>query len=362
MTSEFLDNDTFLKEPLTFGSVMRRTLAMARSHGAAFMRVLLLPVGKVLLGFYGSLAGSLFISQWATQPERLLFFQQYSVLFIALLLVILLLGLGLCFQGFWEYLIYSVSLCRNVREVSETHSENRPPDFKTAYLEIDRHRKALLARWAGIVLVLLPLFPLLPAVGLPLLTALIPQLPIGVMALSVLAGLLLGGLLGLVWLVMQILLTYGLQALALTEAPSNVMTLAQDSMRLTRQRPWLTLGLQVVLFLCTNYLFTVPLVALLRFARLLAPLDDLHGWLSGILLADGMEQMTHLDLGALGAPLLAQLESLRPSLVSGLTDAAVGGSITLLLLPLGTMAFTLVYGHAQANAGATVGKTVEPDR
>jgi len=336
----------FFSQPLTFSAVWRETSAMARRHGLAFMGTLVVPVGKILLGLYGALGVSLAFTNWMSQPGQAFFVEEHRLLVLAVALVLPLAGLLLFINGCWQYVVHWASLCRNVREVLE----NRPPKFKAAYDVIAQQKKPLFVQWVSLLFVLLPLLPFAPLLLLPLLAGPILQLPNGFIFLAILAGLLLGGVLGLAWLAAQVLLTYGFQILALEETPGSISKIFKESVRLTLRRPWLTLGLQLSLFVATNYVLTVPINTLLRFSRLSQPLDQLHGWFAGSLGVSWQDTIQQMQLSGLAAQVMTQLKSEQLTLIQGFTDAIVGVVIPLLLLPLGTMAFTLVYLHLRSQS------------
>lgn len=346
---------------LTFWGVMALTLAMARQQGWAFIRVLLPPVSRMALGLYAALVLGLLFVNGLTQPEYAQFTSEYLALVLAAVLAICAGSLFLFFQGTWQYFVAWVSLCRNVEEALE----GRPLDFKAAYAMVSGPKKAIYLKWLAL-LCLLPAFPLIPIVALPALILLMPQAPAYTLPVLMLIGLLLGGLFGLGWLVVQILLTYGFQVIAFAEEPFSLSAVIGRSVALTRQRPWLTLALQAVLFGLTNYMLPLPTVFLLRFARVLAPLDDLHNWLAEIILGSWADMLHQAGVWAMAGTAMSALQENRLSIAQGVTDAVVSLNLSLLLLPLGTIAFTWVYlrlnrpvGHLAEIASGSI-DSVEP--
>lgn len=323
---------------LTFGSIIRRTMNLVRQGGWTMARALLMPVGLIVVGLYSSLALSLWMEQWLAQPAMIAFTQENKVLAILAILLPCLLGLSLFLRGGWQYMVYWASLCRNVRELCE----NRPMDIKTAYEAIAIHRRPVYVRWLSL-LCMLPLIPLGSLLGLPFLGSLMS--PVTPMAgwLLMLAGIFLGGVLGLGWLVAQWLLSYGFQAIALEAVEPTLWPLCRQSARLTLQRPWLTIGLQAVLFLLSNYILTIPAAFLLRFTRILTPLDDLNGWLIHTIVGNFADVLSPGAMSGLMDQLLVQMQVNQVSLAQGATDSIISMVTSLLLLPLGTIAFTLVY-------------------
>jgi hypothetical protein len=322
----------------TLAGVLGKAWMLYRQCGWDFTQVLLFPVSKIVLGLYGAIVLSQLFTQWMTQPAQASFTTDHLIL-----VIIVLLGIcGVCFffffQGAWQYLVYWVSLCRNVPEVLA----GQTPDFKAAYAVVEGSKKAVYIQWLAL-LCLLPLAPIVTLAGLPAMGLLMAHAPASVFLVLLLLGVLVGGLLGLVWLVVQVLLSYVFQVLALEETLQGIEPVLWRSVTLTRQRPWLTLGLQVVLLILTAYILPILGSLLLRFARVASPLDDLHAWLFGTLLGNIADSIHQAGLWGVAGQGVSLLQAHYVAMAQGTTDAVVSAILSLFLLPLGTIAFTLVY-------------------
>jgi len=334
-------------QALTFVNVWRKTLQVSRQHGWAMVCALLVPVGKMLLGLYGSMVLTLLFVQWNTQPERLGQVQDHAWIILLVSLGIALLGLAIFLNGCWQYMVYWVSLCRNAQQAFE----NQPMDIPGAHQEVNRFKKGVYARWLAVVFFLLPVLPWLPWCFFPFLALALHTEPALILLVALLV-LSVSGLLGIAWLAAQIMLTYGIQALSLEPVSPSILPVMKRSVSLTLQRPWLTLGLQASLFLVTSYILPMPAVFLLRFSRLVQPLDDLNGWLCATVSGSWMDAMPQENEGEILHKVTQVLSTDGHinllSLAQGVTDSMLGMTISLLLLPLGTIAFTWVYLHLRS--------------
>jgi hypothetical protein len=156
-----------------------------------------------------------------------------------------------------------------------------------------------------------------------------------------LVGLGIPVLLLLVWSVLTIPMSLVFQVMVFQPtAGNNPVPILLESGRLVIQRLWTTLGLQLILFLATNYVLTMPVAFLGRLFHLVAPLDALHQWVLGLVLHNLTTQPdSHLAL----QQWTSALPGLVPELARGWTDSTVMLIMTALLLPLGTFVFTLLY-------------------
>ncbi len=328
-------------ESMSWGDLLCQAGVLYREVGLSFTWALVPAVAQLLVGIYIAMMGSLWFETWMASAAQVDYAMTHPSLVVIAILLIGGGGLFLFFRGSWQYLVHWVSLCRNVQEFVDGET----PDFRAAYADWfgpdAGQNKVLLAEWL-VLWCCLPALPLLPLVGLPLLGALL-AVPPGVSIALMIVGFLAGGLFGLVWLGLQFLLTYGFQVVALEGQGESLWPLLWRSGRLAVRHPWLTLLFQVVLFVSTNFVLVVPVVKLLRVIRVLAPLDAVHQWLAGVLAGNASELLQNAGvLQQVTTPLKllhVDLLTVGPSI----TDSVVGLTITLLLLPLGTLVFTLTY-------------------
>ena len=326
---------------LSWGDLLCQAGTLYRQVGWSFTWALVPAVAQLILGLYTALVLSLWFETWMASPAQINYAMTHPSLVVIGILAICGGGLFFFFRGSWQYLMHWVSLCRNVQEVVDGDT----PDFKATYTEWVGPQagkdKVLMAEWLALWCCL-PALPLVPLLGLPLLGGLLSATP-AIAVILMLLGILLGGILGVVWLGIQFLLTYGFQVVALEGHGQKLLPLLWRSGRLTARHPWMALAFQGLLLIFTNFILITPLVALLRFARLLAPLDALHQWLVGVVAGNATEVMQNAGVLQQLEPLLKALNVNLLTVGHSVTDSVVGLIITLLLLPLGTMVFTLSY-------------------
>ncbi len=312
--------------------ILKRSFMLYKQSGFAFTRVLILPVLQILAGIYGALA----LNFWYTH----VMLENYGTLigehiwqWLGGLAVILTAALLLFKKGFLETTLLVASLNRNVLEVLQ----GKPPDFKTAYHNFAK------TRWRAYTLLLSAYMLLLVPVILPLVLALPLAASAGDFASVVLFMGLLGTLvLGCLWLVSCVLLTFIFQIAAFEPLPLNPWPTFMQSARLVWRAPFRTLFLQVILLVLTSYILPWPVIMLLRLAHATVPLDMWHTWML----------TTFMDNATLDVSMLDLLESNLPAVAALFTDSLVGMVVTMLLLPLGTFAFTLLYLHLGPNSEA----------
>lgn len=318
---------------LSLWRILQQTLAYYRQHGAAFTRVLLLPVAQMALASYGCVALVNGLVDYAiTQQTDLV--QNHLWLVLTLIGLICLMALFFVIRGGWQYVVYWASLNRNALEAIE----QKPIDFKAAYQAVSQQQKRpyqlLLAIYCA-----LPLGASLPVLLTPLLIGLFSGMSELAGPLLLLVSCLLSGLLLSIWLVAAVFMSFIFQIAGLEPLPGSPAATLLYSARLTLQRFWATLGLQVILLIVTNYLLNLPLALLLRLLHLSQPLDALNQWLIQSTL-EGAHISAKTDMQA---QLLSLADSHVPELAASVTDAILMLLITALLLPLGTFAFTLLY-------------------
>lgn len=309
--------------------ILGHSLKLYIRHWKAFTLTLLWPVGQILLGMYASQILTLLFTQWA-QP----FFATFPVPVLSGVLLIALGSVFLILRGTWQYLVYWASLSINAWEAEE----DRPIDFKGAYQSIVQTKKlsysVLVATYFSLpLLVLIPVF-IMSAVG-----ALLGQ---QMLELLFIVGMLQSFVLSLGWILSLILFSFVFQVAAFEKGiPVNPGPTFMLSAKLVLKRFWETLGLQLIVFLTTNFLIPQPIVLLANLTQLSKPLDWLHHWLIRQLLTGNSQDL--VGQPSLIENLLQNNEHLAQLLAQTLTAFTIGGTLTLLLLPFGTIVFTLLY-------------------
>ncbi|MCE3236748.1 MAG: hypothetical protein K0Q50_2939 [Vampirovibrio sp.] len=317
---------------LTLFSILKETARLYRRHWLAFTRVLLPPVGLMVLTFYGFNILLALLNIQLTDNMQLV--QTYFWAFIVSSMLLALVSTALVLKGGWQYVVYWASLNRNAQEVIE----QTPPDFKAAYRHIAKEQgwpyKTLVALYCA-----LPLLACLPVIGAPVLGSLAGGSDASSFTgpLFLLMGFLLSGLLLIIWLAAAVFFSFIFQITAFEGLSASPAVTFLQSARLTLKRFWATLGLQAILLIATNYLLNYPIALLIRLLGLSLPLDRLHQWMLMSFL-NGLEPASPLHDQA-----ISMLREHLPEFASGLTDSLLMVVITALLLPLGTFAFTLLY-------------------
>ncbi|WP_373531251.1 hypothetical protein [Vampirovibrio sp.] len=309
-------------------AILGRAISLYSAHWQAFTRVLLWPVLQIGLGVYISQTLSLLV---ITISEPIL--HDYWWLILGGLLLMVGFGLFLMFRGAWQYAVYWASLCRNAWEADQ----GLPLDFKNAYQNIVREKKAGYLTLSGTYFSL-PLLTFMPVLLFSLLGSMV-----GPSALEVLflAGFLQSLLLMAVWLFSLVPLSFVFQIAAFEKGiPINPLPIFRLSLKLTLKRFWSVLSLQMLVFLMTNCLIPQPLIWLARFTHAITPLDWIHQQLIQTLLSGNPSLWREMPWP--GGSMLSD-PSITQMLVHTLSDLCLSTFITLLLLPLGTFIFTLLY-------------------
>jgi hypothetical protein len=312
------------------GAILGQSLKLYARQWKAFTGVLIWPIGQMILGVYGSQI----INLWLLEQNQALA-MRFPWAAIGLIIVVTLLCTGLILRGGWQFMLYWASLCLNAWEAEN----GQPLDFKKAYLSLAREKKGPYAILACTYFSL-PILTFLPVIFLSLLGAFLGP---NMLELLMLAGLVQSLLLGGLWVVSLIPLTFIFQIAAFENGlPTNPAHTFLLSCKLVLKQFWRTTSLQITVFLLTNILIPQPLVWLFRLFRLSAPLDQLHGWLIEQLMLglDGEPAFKNLHLWE---NLLGEGFSWVQFLSQTLTDLGLSCTLTLLLLPVGTLAFTLLY-------------------
>lgn len=310
----------------TFAGLLLETARLYRRHWAPFTRRLLLPMLWIYLGAYTCLAGTFRAVAWMTGQDPL-FMANQTWLALAIVGAICAVTLTCFCRGFWQYMVYWASLNINASEVIE----GRKPDFEAAYQTV-----AAKARPYSILLItycLLPLTAIIPVIACNLIGA---RLALHTQVLLSLAGLLLGGGIGLLWLVGMIFLSLMFQVVAFEPLPDNPIPTFLRSARLVWPRFWQATGLQVILYMVTGYVVPWPIWGVIWLLHIAEPLNMLHRWMTE----------KYLEWAVMPpemALLAGWIQQDIPGFAVQVTGMVVMMAIVSLLLPMGTFAFTLLY-------------------
>lgn len=289
---------------------------------------MLWPVAQIFIGVYSSQMLCLLVMD----INPILLFK-FSWLILGGLVVMMGLSAALTIRGAWQYMVYWASLCLNAWEADQ----GTPPDFKKAYQSMVQNKKMGYGTLTSIYFGL-PLITIMPILLFSLLGSLV-----GPAAMEVLfwAGLLQSLILMVVWLFSLIPLSFIFQIGAFENGiPINPIPVFGLSLKLTLKRFGSVFILQVITFLITNCLIPQPLVWLARFTHLNAPLDWLHMKLIQSMIS-GKEALSH-ESPWLGDILLSDPAVIQ-FIAQTLSDICLASLITMLLLPLGTLIFTILY-------------------
>lgn len=250
------------------------------------------------------------------------------------MVLIAALSITLIVRGTWQYLVYWASFCLNAWQAEE----GQPIQIREAYQSIIQNKKRPYAILVGTYFAL-PLVALLPV-----LIMLVMGIFLGnqMQELLLIVGMLQSLVLSLAWLFSLILFSFVFQVAAFEKGiPASPGPTFMLSSKLALKRFWETLSLQLIVFLTANCLIPQPVVFIANLTRISAPLDWLHLWLIRETIGANAEEI------ALQSPLLGQMVNPHSQLVQevakALSAVAIGSTITLLLLPLGTLVFTLLY-------------------
>ncbi|WP_303673836.1 hypothetical protein [Vampirovibrio chlorellavorus] len=312
------------------GAILAHALSLYAKHWKAFTCALIGPVTQMVAGAYGSQG----INLWLLDQNQVLA-MRYPWTAIGLSIVITLLCTGLMLRGGWQYVLAWASLCLNAWEAEN----GQPLDFKKAYQSLSAAKKAPYAILACTYFSL-PALAFLPFIFLALLGVFLGP---SMLELLIIAGILQSLLLGALWVASLIPLTFTFQIAAFENGlPANPVHTFLLSSKFVLKQFWKTTCLQITVFLLTNILIPQPLIWLFRLFQLSAPLDQLHRWLIQQLMA-GMGTEGDFNSLPLWKSLLGEDFSWVQRLSQTLTDLSLSCTLTLLLLPLGTLVFTLLY-------------------
>ncbi|HEY9688307.1 MAG TPA: hypothetical protein V6C52_15160 [Coleofasciculaceae cyanobacterium] len=324
----------------SLGTILKNSFVLYRGHFGPFTRVLLVPVGLMMVGAYACIGLShLYINRIEQAMGGL---NVGNIGFFLLGLLLVMLGpLLLLKKGVLDYAIYMASLCSNTAEVLN----GKKPDFEGAYAAIAKEKfKPYMALLTAYLVI--PLLAFLPFIMGSILAGLIQAE--GLPALIFGMGLLLSLGAGIICTVCLILLSFIFQIVAFEKLTLNPLPAFLESSRMVFQAPFRTLSLQIILMILTGTLLPFPLAGLLRLLRLTFVLDFLHrGFVDSLLLNIAPESgwgdvLPYYDW------IYGFLRNNTPAIAASLTDTLVMAIITSLLLPLGTFAFTLLYWDIQS--------------
>lgn len=309
--------------------ILGRSLKLYARHWKPLTLTLLWPLGQVWLGIYASQILPLFFMRWMA-PH----FAYFPVPILGGILLITLLCVALMLRGTWQYLVYWASLCLNAWQVEE----GQPINTRAAYLSMVQDKKLPYSVLIGTYFTL-PLIVFLPFLVMLTLSLMLGQ---PLQELLLLVGILQSAVLSLVWLFSLILFSFTFQVAAFENGiPVHPGPTFRLSAKLALKRFWDTLVLQLIVFLITNCLIPQPIVLLASLTRISQPLDWLHLWILQETLGHSAQDL--LTTSPLLAALLNPNGALFPELARALTAISIGSVVTMLLLPFGTLVFTLLY-------------------
>lgn len=317
-----------------FWSLCRHTLLLYKKHGISMTRVLVWPTLQIMLGAYGCLALSYVFINAAATTYRAIFVEQYLWLTFVILALIFVLTMGPFFRGFWQYLIYMASLNLNVAEALE----NRPIDCKAAYQAITSEKEKpyfamLLAYFVAFVAGSVPFMLIAPLVAIAKVMGAFPEWLGNIAYLLLLLPALA------VW----ILLTFTFQIVAFKPVSKNPLHILKRSVTLVWTRPIATTGFQILLLALTSTLIPLPIAWFLRLTRLSTPLDWFHTWMLRLVLEGTAPANDAWSTIPNYMELYGQIEGQIGDIAKYLTESCIVSLVMGLLLPLGTIAFSLLY-------------------
>jgi hypothetical protein len=322
------------------GEILKKSFVLYLSHFGPFTHVLLAPVGLMVVGAYACIGLS---HLYIEQAE--IFLGGYTpgnIGFVLLGLLVVMLGPFLLFKkGLIDYAIYMASLCGNAMDVLN----GKAPDFKETYTAFAKEKfKPYIVLLTAYLLV--PLLAFLPFITGSLLAGLIRAE--GVPALVFGSGLLLSLGAGIISTIGLILLSFIFQVAAFEKLNLNPLPALLQSSRMVLHAPFRTLILQVILMILTGTVLPLPLSGLLRLLGLALPLDFLHRGFVDSLLSDIAPESGWGDYIPYYDWIYGFLCSHVQAISASLSDTLVMATITSLLLPLGTFAFTMLYWDVQS--------------
>lgn len=311
--------------------ILSRALTLYKQHWRPFTRVLLAPVVEIFIGLYASLALSQGFINWLTACCQTLIADNLW-LAIGSVLLIVLACLSLTVRGTWRYLIYWATLCENAWEADQGE-----------YIDFERAREQFLLHKQTAYSILATTYfslPIIALIPILLMTALGLFLGENLLQLLMVAGGLQSLILLTCWGFSLILLSFVFQVAAFEKGiPLNPSPTFILSVKLALKRFSTTMCLQAAVFLLTNVLAPLPIIWLGRLTTISTLLDWLHLQLFG-------EAIRQCQTIMGGVPLLSDVvqgPGFVTAMVQASTDLTLSFLITLLLLPFGTFAFTLLY-------------------
>lgn len=332
--------DTPPEQAQRIGAILQGAFLLYVRHWRSFTQQLVLPVFWQLVGLLIAIIGPI---RMVNYMERAYDIHEPAWL-IAGMLAPFLPGVYLFGRGFWEYLVYMVSLNRNAAQVIHQAS----PEFKPAY----RHVTAKATAFTNVLLAYMALW-MLPVACILLPPVLLAGLgPAWTPWLS-LGGMVLAGVMMLVVAVLSVYFSLGFQVLAFESVTANPFKVLQRSYQLVDGNFCRVLAIALVLGVLTNLVLPNLLTLVLDLAQVTA-------WISTTL-AQGLvaEVMENVKL----APVLGydaavvMVDDFLMTHVSDVSMALVQSTmvslVTFFLLPLGTFAFTLLYGDLMARGHST---------
>lgn len=310
-------------------AILQDATGLYVKHWLPFTTILVKSVGFLTIGSFISLLGPIWVINLLEKQASLV----NPVVLILTMAIPLVPGTYLFLQGFWEYLVYTVSLNLNTVE-----AENRQPfDFSGAYQSILRKSGA----YGNLLLALAAIWtPSVVCFFLP--QWVMPSL------LMTLAGFILGGILSLAAAIFSIYFSLSLQVLAFEPVSLNPMPILKRSYHLVEGSFGRVLVLVVGIGVLMNFL--LPLLVTSVFA-----LTHLTDVLAPLLIQNLMSEVfANVKLSALfgegGMFTMADeyMASHLPAMSRSMFDVILSNLVTFFVLPYGTMVFTLLYSDLAA--------------
>ncbi len=331
-----------LAAPRSVGRILKESFQRYFRQFGPFTRPLVLPVLYKLVGGILAVLGpflfvDLFMTSLDTEEYRhlgLWYFQQSFPVRTLLMALVVVPGIFLFTRGFWLYLVYMASL--NINAVEALAGQT--PDFRAAYA----HIRPL--PYTRLLLLLLSIW--LPSLMLYLLTFALPGIiPVPAGALLIMGICLLGSILAaLAAVLLSVYLSVSFQVFAL-EGQDRAPSVLKRSILLVWRNFWRTLLLLLVMGIVT----TVALPFLVNLVLDLTRLSDVLVIPARYFVDQLLAYLAPGELGALFntggayAILYPVLVAESAALARDLLHSIIATVITLLVLPLGTFASTLLY-------------------
>jgi hypothetical protein len=323
--------------------ILEQTARQYFRHASILTRPLLLPLLKIILGGYSCLALNYLFINTLSAPEHFSWAAQNLGLIFSGMLMITVATLWFFVAGFWELLVYFVSLNRNAMEIFCKQPAQTDLAYKTVVKSNAGAYQILLLAY---VLIPLLLFILLSSASWGLLAS---QSGGDILAtVASMAGVLALQLVGLIaWLAIGVLFTFVFQIAAFEKLPLNPLPVMLRSCQLVFARWPAILALHITLALLTTVIAPWTATTLLRLSRLVWPLDQFHLWL-GRLIVQGAEPVDATSSLIPGYDQLFQnITQQLPAIAASCSDILISFVVTTLLLPLGALAFTRLYWDIQ---------------